>query len=47
MNLKIYFLANTINNNALKNFRNEINTSAEILNDQNFLKKKMEKESIK
>ena len=41
MNLKnLFFSQNTINNNALKNFRNEINTSAEILNDQNFLKKK-------
>ena len=36
----LFFSQNTINNNALKNFRNEINTSAEILNDQNFLKKK-------
>jgi len=36
----LFFSQNIINTNALKNFRNEVNTSAEILNDQNFLKKK-------
>jgi putative sugar O-methyltransferase len=36
---EIFFLNNKINEKALKNFRNNISTSAEILNDQNFLKK--------
>lgn len=36
----LFFNENKINKNALENFRNDVVTSAEILNDQNFLKKK-------
>ena len=35
----LFFDENKIDKKALENFRNDVVTSAEILNDQNFLKK--------
>ena len=37
--INLFFLENKINLNKIINFRNNINTKAEILNDQNYLSK--------